>query len=68
MTVSKNRVSGKTKRCGIERSHDSFNVYGRILEYTIPIRQGRRKIILKIDAKKFREIIFLYGENKSLPE
>jgi hypothetical protein len=29
----KNSVSDKTKRCGIERSHDSFNVYGRILEY-----------------------------------
>jgi hypothetical protein len=28
MTVSKNSVSDKTKRCGIERSHDNFNIYG----------------------------------------
>jgi hypothetical protein len=30
MTVLKNSVSDKTNRCGIERSHDSFNIYGRI--------------------------------------
>jgi hypothetical protein len=29
-TVLKNSVSDKTKRCGIDRSHDSFNVYGCI--------------------------------------
>jgi hypothetical protein len=34
MTVLKNSVSDKTKRCKIKRSHDSFNVYGRILEYS----------------------------------
>jgi hypothetical protein len=34
MTILKNSVSDKTKRCEIERSHDSFNVYGRILEYS----------------------------------
>jgi hypothetical protein len=33
MIVLKNSISDKTKRCGIERSHDNFNVYGRILEY-----------------------------------
>jgi hypothetical protein len=26
--------SDKTKRCRMERFHDSFNVYGRILEYS----------------------------------
>jgi hypothetical protein len=30
MTFLKNSVSDKTKRCRIERSHDSFNVYGCI--------------------------------------
>jgi hypothetical protein len=30
MTVLKNSVSDKRKRCGIERSHDNFNVYGSI--------------------------------------
>jgi hypothetical protein len=30
MTVSKNSVNNKTKRCRIERSHDSFNVHGSI--------------------------------------
>jgi hypothetical protein len=33
MTVLKNSVSDKTKRYGIERSHDSFNVYGYIWMY-----------------------------------
>ena len=28
--VLKNNVSDKTKRCGIERSHDNFNIYGCI--------------------------------------
>jgi hypothetical protein len=41
--------------------------------YTIPVGQGRRKIILKINAKIlgtlfFQKIFFLYGENKNLPE
>jgi hypothetical protein len=30
MTVLKNSVSDKTKRCKTKRSHDSFNVYGSI--------------------------------------
>jgi hypothetical protein len=30
MTVLKNSISDKTKSCGIERFHDSFNVYGCI--------------------------------------
>jgi hypothetical protein len=30
MTVLRNSGSDKTKRCGIERSHDSFNVHGSI--------------------------------------
>jgi hypothetical protein len=33
MTVLKNSVSDKTKMCGIERSHDSFNVYGYMEGY-----------------------------------
>jgi hypothetical protein len=40
--------------------------------YTIPVGQGRRKIILKINAKilgkSFFLIKFLYGENKNLPK
>jgi hypothetical protein len=28
--VLKNSICDKTKRCGIESSHDSFNVYGCI--------------------------------------
>jgi hypothetical protein len=30
MTLLKNSVNDKTKRCGIERSYDIFNVYGCI--------------------------------------
>jgi hypothetical protein len=30
MIVLKNSISDKTKRCGIERSHDNFNVYESI--------------------------------------
>jgi hypothetical protein len=28
------QYSGKTKRCGLERFQDNFNIYGSILEYT----------------------------------
>jgi hypothetical protein len=28
------QYSGETKRCGLERFQDSFNIYGSILEYT----------------------------------
>jgi hypothetical protein len=40
--------------------------------HTVPVGQGRWKIILKIDAEIlgklfFQKIIFLYGDNKNLP-
>jgi hypothetical protein len=45
----------------------------KTLSNTVPIGQGRRKIILEIDAEIlgrlfFQKIFFLYGENKNLPE
>jgi hypothetical protein len=57
MIVSKNSINDKTKRYGIERSHDSFNVYGRILEYTNGI-----VIYVKSMYVRFLEGIVMYLE------